>query len=51
MNEEEFIKTINYALSFLQFKPTPNHLQILFKTVDMDGDGDISYEDYFRFLK
>jgi hypothetical protein len=43
MNEEEFVKTINYALSFLQFKTNPAHLESLFKSVDLDGDGFISY--------
>jgi hypothetical protein len=51
MNAEEFIKTIQYALSFIEFKPNTAHLDSLFRSVDLDGDNFISYEDYFRFLK
>lgn len=43
MNEQEFIKTIQYALSFLQFIPNSTHLESLFKSVDIDADGFISY--------
>lgn len=43
MSEEEFIQTINYALSFLHFIPKAEQLQELFSSVDMDNDGYISY--------
>ena len=33
------------------FKPNASDLKIAFETIDNDKDKEISYEDYFRFLK
>lgn len=51
MSQDEFIQTIKYALSFIHFEPSVEHLELAFSAVDVDEDGFISYEDYFRFLK
>lgn len=51
MNEKEFNETIKYALSFIEFNPSESDLKMAFDTIDNDRDGEISYEDYFRFLK
>ncbi len=45
------MKTIKYALSYIDFVPPEEEVNLCFQTVDADQDGWISYEDYFRFLK
>ena len=35
----------------MEFAPQEADIRMVFQVVDMDRDGYISYEDYFRFLK
>lgn len=51
MNMEEFINTLNYSLGFISCEGTLDEYQQLFRQIDLDFDGWISYEDYFHFLK
>lgn len=43
--------TIEYALKFVAVAPKKEELRTIFACLDLDKDGVISYEDYFRFLK
>jgi Ca2+-binding EF-hand superfamily protein len=51
MSQPEFLKTIEYCLSFINIKPTRESLEQIFRDIDLKGDGQISYVDYFTFLK
>lgn len=51
MNLEEFIYTLNYALSFIEIQGAPQELAVLFAEIDRDHDGWITYREYFEFLK
>ena len=51
MNMEEFMNTLNYSLGFISCQGTSDEYQQLFREIDLDFDGFISYEDYFHFLK
>jgi Ca2+-binding EF-hand superfamily protein len=51
MNQEEFAATLKYALSFIEIVPSDEILKLLFKEIDLDHDGWISYEVYFLFLR
>lgn len=51
MNEAEFGVTLNNALSFIDLTATPEQISRLFKQIDLDKTGWISYEIYFLFLK
>jgi Ca2+-binding EF-hand superfamily protein len=51
MSEAEFIHTLTYSFSFIDFKVTEAELKLLFSEVDLDHDGWISYADYFKFLR
>ena len=35
----------------MEFAPQEADIRMVFQVVDLDRDGYISYEDYFRFLK
>ncbi len=50
MNESEFIKTMNYSLSFINIKPEEALLKTIFSEIDLDRDNWITYSDYFLFL-
>lgn len=51
MSREEFGKTINLVLDFIQLKASEELLDSWFKIIDLDQDGWISYQVYFLFLK
>jgi Ca2+-binding EF-hand superfamily protein len=51
MDRGEFGFTVNHALNFIQLKAPEDLLDSLFKVVDLDHDGWISYQVYFLFLK
>ncbi len=51
MNLEEFQTTLDYCLEFIKSKGTHPQYAQLFKEVDLDKDGYISYQDYFIFLR
>lgn len=51
MNQKEFATTLKYALSFIEIAPSDQILELLFKELDLDQDGWISYEVYFMFLR
>lgn len=51
MNLPEFIQTLEYSLNTIEVSGSEEIYQILFQEVDLDGDGFISYEDFFIFLK
>lgn len=51
LSQAEFIKTLHYALSFINFQATDDELKLLFSEVDLDNDGWISYQHYFEFLR
>lgn len=51
MNRDEFGRTINLVLDFIQMKATEELLDSWFKVIDLDHDGWISYQVYFLFLK
>ena len=51
MSMNEFAQTLSYCLSFINCSSTDLTYERLFKEVDTDNDGVISYEDYFMFLK
>lgn len=51
MAREEFVKTLDYCLSFITIKPIRSVLETAFNEVDADRDGFITYADYFGFLK
>lgn len=51
MSKDEFVKTLDYCLSFITIKPSHNVLITAFNEVDLDQDGFITYADYFSFLK
>ena len=51
MNMEEFIGTLNNCLSPIRAEGTRPQYEQLFREVDLDRDGIISYEEYFIFLR
>lgn len=51
MSKDEFVKTLDYCLSFITIKPNPNVLITAFNEIDLDNDDFITYADYFCFLK
>lgn len=51
MNFEEFCRTLNYSLHFIQLEASAEQLKMLFSEIDLDHDGWISYEVYFFFMK
>jgi Ca2+-binding EF-hand superfamily protein len=51
LNLAEFIKTLTYAFSFIEFTVTEAELTLLFSEVDLDHDGWITYQEYFEFLR
>jgi Ca2+-binding EF-hand superfamily protein len=50
MNQAEFETTLNNALAYIQLKATPEQVSRLFKEIDLEKTGWISYEVYFLFL-
>ena len=51
LNLADFIKTLTYAFSFVEFTAAEDELKVLFSEIDLDHDGWISYKEYFEFLK
>jgi len=51
MDLPEFIVTMNYALSFINITPTESELTTVFKDIDRNQDGLITYQEYFEFLR
>lgn len=51
MDLQEFIVTMNYALSFISITPTEGELTSVFNDIDRNHDGLISYQEYFEFLR
>ena len=47
MNCKEFTMTVEYALSFIDIEPMEGELQALFKDIDQNRDGWITYQEYF----
>ena len=50
MKLEEFIKLINNAYSFLEIVCPNDVAEYIFKSVDKDGDGWITYIEYFKVI-
>ena len=50
MNQEEFVRTLDYALSFIDIETYEGEAETLFREVDLNKDGWISYQEYFEFL-
>jgi Ca2+-binding EF-hand superfamily protein len=51
MNLQEFIQTLEYSLNTIEVSGSQEIYEVLFREVDLDDDGFISYEDFFIFLK
>ena len=51
MDLPEFIVTMNYALSFMNITPTESEPTTVFKDIDRNQDGLITYQEYFEFLR
>lgn len=51
MNLKEFIMTLEDCLKYIEVKPINNELEVLFRDIDQDNDGWISYKTYFEFLR
>ena len=51
MNETEFAMTINNALGYVGMKASDNEIKTLFRQLDLEKKGWITYEVYFLFLK
>jgi hypothetical protein len=51
MNKNEFSRTLNNALQSISIQAPQQILDLLWKEIDLDNDGWISYEVYFLFLK
>lgn len=46
----EFTRVLEDCLAYVETVPTMEELTTLFKEIDMDQDGWISYKAYFEFL-
>ena len=51
MNKQEFGKTLNHALAYINMEASPAIIDLLFSEIDLDHDGWITYVVYFLFLK
>ena len=51
MNKEEFGKTLNIALEYIQMVAPQDIIDLLFSEIDLDKDGWITYVVYFLFLR
>ena len=51
MTLEEFTKLINNAYKFLGVACPPDVAEYIFKSVDKDGDGCITYVEYFKVIE
>lgn len=51
MSMNEFFQTLKYCLAFISISPNAEVLEKIFRDIDFDKDGFISYSDYFTFLK
>lgn len=51
MNEKEFIMSFQGSLDYVDFLAPIGELRQLFREIDLDGDGWITYKEYFEFLK
>jgi hypothetical protein len=50
MDRAEFRITVEYFLSFIVMQAASASLDALFDEIDLDRDGWITYEDYYRFI-
>lgn len=51
MNKEEFGKTLNIALDYVNMVASQEIIDLLFSEIDLDKDGWITYVVYFLFLR
>lgn len=51
MNKEEFGKTLNQALAYINLECPADLIDLLFSEIDLDKDGWITYVVYFLFMK
>ena len=51
MNKEEFGKTLNMALDYVNMVASQEIIDLLFSEIDLDKDGWITYVVYFLFLR
>ena len=51
MNKEEFGKTLNIALDYINMVAPQEIIDLLFSEIDLDHDGWITYVVYFLFLR
>jgi hypothetical protein len=51
MNRQEFIMSFQGALDYIEFLAPVAELKQLFREIDANKDGWISYKEYFEFLK
>jgi hypothetical protein len=51
MNKEEFGKTLNLALEYINMVCPPHFIDLLFSEINLDQSGWITYVVYFLFLK
>ena len=51
MNEKEFIMSFQGSLDYVEFLAPMGELKRLFREIDEDCDGWISYKEYFEFLR
>ena len=51
MNKEEFGKTLNDALSYINMEAPQNIIDLLFSEIDLGKEGWITYVVYFLFLR
>lgn len=51
LGNHDFMTLIDTAFSYLDFKPRREDLINLFKSLDTDNDGYITYRKYFAFIR
>jgi len=51
MTHEEFGKTLNIALEYINMVASPEIIALLFSEIDLKKEGFITYVVYFSFLK
>lgn len=51
IDADEFLATMNYILNFIKLQTSQDQCMTIFKDVDTNGDGLISYNEYFTFLR
>lgn len=50
INLQEFFTLVNNAYSFLKVKMDQGLAETVFKEADKDGDGNITYVEYFQYI-